>query len=201
MENWRLNWSVIRPDLVIGSGPRDPNDLDVLQAATGVSALLSLQHDDCLEQQAIDYPGHVRHGHALGLVMARVPLRDFDVEDQRRGLPDAVRVLDGLLRQDHRVYVHCTAGINRAPLVVATYLMLVEGLSLDAALALLQRARPGVLPSWAAYHGCCVDLTAQHADRIRQRATELGRGSTPAPDTDTWRQAERAIWREALTAE
>lgn len=54
MENWRLNWSVIRPDLVIGSGPRDPNDLDVLQVATGASTLLSLQHDDCLEQQAIE---------------------------------------------------------------------------------------------------------------------------------------------------
>ena len=201
MAHWPSNWNVVPHDLVVGSGPRDANDLDVLQAATGVSTLLSLQHDECLEKQDIDYPGHVRHGQALGLVMARVPLRDFDSEDQRRGLPAAVRVLDGLLRQGHRVYVHCTAGINRSPLVVATYLMLVEGLSLDAALALLQRARPGVFPSWAAYHGCCADLTARHADRIRQRATELGRGSTPAPDTDTWRQAERAIWREALTAE
>ena len=201
MSNWRLNWNVIRPDLIVGSCPREVADLMVLQQNTGATALLSLQHDECLEKQEIDYPRHVRHGHRLGLTLVRVPLRDFDVDDQRRGLPKAVRALHQLLQQGYRVYVHCTAGLNRAPLVVSAYLLLVEGLRQDAILELWQRTRPNVFPAWAAIHGCCADLTAQYADRIRQRVTELGGGSEPLIDADIWRQAEQAIWREALTTQ
>lgn len=201
MSNGRLNWNVIRPDLIVGSGPREAADLRVLQQTTGATALLSLQHDECLEKQDIDYLRHVRHGHSLGLTLARVPLRDFDVDDQRRGLPNAVRALHQLLQQGCRVYVHCTAGLNRAPLVVSAYLLLVEGLSQDAILELWQRTRPNVFPAWAAINGCCADLTAQYADRIRQRVTELGGGSAPLIDADVWRQAEQAIWREALTTQ
>ncbi len=201
MSNWRLNWNVIRPDLIVGSCPREVADLMVLQQNTGATALLSLQHDDCLEKQDIDYPRHVRHGHRLGLILARVPLRDFDVDDQQRGLPKAVRALHQLLQQGCRVYVHCTAGLNRAPLVVSAYLLLVEGLSQDAILELWQRTRPNVFPAWAAIHGCCADLTAQYADRIRQRVTELGGNSASVSDADVWQQAEQAIWREALTTQ
>ena len=132
MATWPLNWNVVRHDLVVGSCPRVPNDLDTLRLATRVSAILSVQHDDCLAHQGIDYPRLVRYGRRLGLTMARCPLRDFDPADQRRGLPAAVRGLYGLLRQGHRVYVHCTAGINRAPLVVLAYLTLVEGIGLGA---------------------------------------------------------------------
>lgn len=200
MAYWYLNWNVVRHDLVVGSGPRAPSDLDVLRAETQISAILSVQHDECLAKQGINYPAHVRHGQSLGLALTRVPLRDFDSEDQRRGLPTAVRALHGLLRQGHRVYVHCTAGLNRSPLVVLAYLTLIEGLRLEAARDLLRRARPGVFPSEAAYAGCCMDLTARYGDRIRQRALELGGGSAP-PDADAWRRAEQAVWREALTAE
>ena len=127
MAHGRLNGNVVRHDRVVGSGPREPSDLDALRVETRVSALLSVQHDDCLAHQRIDDPGLVRHGRRLGLTMERGPLRDFDPADQRRGLPAAVRGLCGLLRQGHRVYVHGAAGINRAPRVVLAYLTLVEG--------------------------------------------------------------------------
>lgn len=201
MWNWRLNWNVVRHDFVVGSCPREPSDLDALRVETRVSAVLSLQHDECLEKQEIDYPRQVRYGRRIGLTMERYPLRDFDPADQRRGLPAAVRGLWGLLRQGHRVYVHCTAGINRSPLVVLAYLTLVEGASLEEAMTLLVHARPEVCPTWEAYHGCRQELTARHFERIRQRAVELGQGSAPRPDSEVWRQAERDIWREALTAE
>ena len=200
MAHWPLNWNIVRHDLVVGSCPRTPSDLDALGVETRVSAVLSVQHDECLEKQEIDYPRQVRYGRRLGLTMERYPLRDFDPADQRRGLPAAVRALHGLLRQGHRVYVHCTVGLNRSPLVVLTYLTLVEGLSLEAARDLLRRARPGVFPSEEAYAGCCMDLATQYGDRSRQRARELRQGSA-RPEQEAWRQAERAIWREVLTAE
>jgi len=200
MATWPLNWNVVRYDLVVGSGPRVPNDLDTLRLETRVSAVLSVQHDECLAHQGIDYPGLVRHGRRLGLTMERYPLRDFDPADQRRALPAAVRGLHGLLRQGHRVYVHCTAGINRSPLVVLAYLTLVEGIGLEEAMTLLLHARPEVCPTWEAYHGCRQDLTARYEARIRQRAGELGGGSAPPAGSALWLQAEREIWREALTA-
>ena len=200
MEHWPLNWNVVRHDLVVGSCPRAPSDLDALRLATRVSAVLSVQHDDCLDQQGIDYPRQVRYGRRLGLTMERCPLRDFDPADQRRGLPAAVRGLWGLLRQGHRVYVHGTAGLNRSPLVVLAYLTLVEGIGLEEAITLLLRARPEVCPTWEAYHGCRRELTARYGERIRQRARELGQGSAAAA-AEVWRRAERAIWREVLTAE
>ena len=200
MATWPLNGNVVRHDRVVGSGPREPSDLDALRVATRVSAVLAVQHDDCLAKQEIDYPRQVRHGRRLGLTMERCPLRDFDPADQRRGLPAAVRGLYGLLRQGHRVYVHCTAGINRAPLVVLTYLTLVEGIGLEEAMTLLLHARPEICPTWEAYHGCRQDLTARYEERIRQRAMELGRGSAPPAGSALWLQAEREIGREVLTA-
>jgi Dual specificity phosphatase, catalytic domain len=199
MAIWPLNWNVVRHDLVVGSCPRALSDLDVLRVETRVSAVLSVQHDECLEQQGIDYPRQVRYGRRLGLTMERCPLRDFDPDDQRRGLPAAVRGLWGLLRQGHRVYVHCTAGINRSPLVVLAYLTLVEGIGLEEAMTLLVRARPEVCPTWEAYHGCRQELTARYEDRIRRRAFELSQRQPEQSPATHWLQAERAIWREVLT--
>ncbi len=199
MQNWRLNWNVVRHDLVVGSCPRELSDLDAIRVETRVSAILSVQHDECLEKLGIDYAAYVRYGRRIGLAMERWPLRDFDPADQRRGLPAAVGGLHGLLRQGHRVYVHCTAGLNRAPLVVLAYLTLVEGASLEEAMTLLLRARPDVCPTWEAYHGCRQDLTARYEDRIQRRTFEFSQ-QQPEQSPSTHRlKAERAIWREALT--
>ena len=200
MAHWPLNGNVVRHDRVVGSGPREPSDLDALRVESRVSAMLSVQHDECLEKQEIDDPRLIRYGRRLGLTMERGPLRDFDPADQQRGLPAAVRGLWDLLRQGHRVYVHGTAGINRSPLVVLTYLSLVEGMSLEEAMTLLLRARPEVCPTWEAYHGCRQALTARHADRIRQRAFECSQRQPELSALDHWLQAERAIGREVLTA-
>ncbi|MCB1781628.1 MAG: dual specificity protein phosphatase family protein [Candidatus Competibacteraceae bacterium] len=172
---WQLNWSVIRHDLVIGSCPRSLSSLDQIRAESKVSAILSVQHDECLEKLEIDYPRLVRHGQTLGLSMQRSPMRDFDIEDQRHQLPNAVRALHYLLSQGHCVYLHCTAGINRSPLTALAYLTWVEGQRLDEALVLLRQARPEVYPYLDAYEGCFQDLSAAHARQIQARTEELNR--------------------------
>ncbi len=155
---WTLNGDTIRGDLVIGSCPMSRSDLGLIRQRSGVSAVLSVQHDECLEHFGIDYPDHVAHGRALGLAMHRVAMRDFDPPDQRRRLPNAVRALHHLLQGGHRVYVHCTAGINRAPLTVLGYLAFVETLPPDEAYALIRRGRPQAAPYWDAFHGAFSDL-------------------------------------------
>jgi hypothetical protein len=46
-----------------------------------------------------------------------------------------------------RVYVHCYAGVSRSALVVVAYLMARDGLSRDAALAVVRLRRPRVQPN------------------------------------------------------
>ena len=41
-------------------------------------------------------------------------------------MPHAVHSLRDLLAADHKVYLHCTAGCNRAPLTALGYLTFVE---------------------------------------------------------------------------
>ena len=96
MWTWSLNWGEITPHIVVGSCPMTPDDLREISTETGVSAVLSLQHDECLEYWDIDYAEMLRAGSELGLVLVRCPIRDFDVPDMRRRLPDAVRALDHL---------------------------------------------------------------------------------------------------------
>ncbi len=204
MWSWTLNWNEIRSDLVVGSCPMEPADLDRIRAGTGATAVLSVQSDACLRHFAIDYAAHVRHGGLTGLTMRRVPMRDFDVEDQRRRLPDAVRALAGLLSERHRVYAHCTAGLGRSPLAAAAYLAWVERMPEPDAIALVKSRRPGAVPSPEALAGGRGDLVAAHRAQIEARAwriyrRRIARRLRGDAETD-WLEAERDVLRGALTS-
>ena len=196
---WTLNWDQIRDDLTIGSCPMTPDDIDTVKARTAASALLSVQHDECLQHWGIDYGQHVAHGERVGLTMARAPMRDFDPQNQRRRLPVAVRALGALLCAGHRVYVHCTAGLNRAPLTVLGYLTFVEGRGAEDAVAMIRNGRADAAPSWEAYWACRQDLVALHRERIERRAWQLHTEDVHADATTNWCQAEREIVRDAVS--
>ena len=61
-------------------------------------------------------------------------------------LPEAVRTLHLLLSMGKTVYVHCTAGINRATLTVVGYLTFVKGWQLDDAVGHVKAKRPQAHP-------------------------------------------------------
>jgi len=177
-----------------------PADLGRIHAGTGVSALLSLQHDDCLAYWGIDYAAMRRYGADLGLTMHRCPVRDFDIADQCARLPHAVAALARLRSAGHRTYVHCTAGLGRAPLTVLGYLTWLEGLSPDFAIGLIDAARPGAVPAWEAYLGCRDDLLARHRTRIEARAYELHEADRCRDALENWSAAEAEVLRAVLTA-
>lgn len=200
MWQWSLNWGEIRGDLVVGSCPMTNADIDRIRGDSGASALLSVQTDLCRDHFGIDYAAHVRHGRALGLAMANAPMRDFDPPDQRRHLPDAVRCLNALLAEGRRVYVHCTAGINRSALTVLAYLAFVEGLAPDDAMALILAGRPEAQPYWEAFNGCRADLIDRHRDDIRLEAYLLSHRPEAAGPLDDWARAERIVLSRILGA-
>lgn len=200
-----LEWSVIYNDLLVGSAPQTAADFDRLCMDTQVSAVLSLQHDEDLRQADLTSADLHRRAATRGLMMVRCPLRDHDPQDQQRGLLAAVRALHTLRQQGHRVYVHCTLGVSRAPRVVLAYLTWVEFLSLDEAVSRLHRARPQAFPLGPAYFAVYEALAVQLADRIRQRLGERGEwpldGSDAGPPSSSalWQNAAREIVREVLT--
>lgn len=195
---WSLNWGEVTPRLVVGTCPMGPDDLDRIRRGTGATAVLSLQHDDCLAYWGID-PGALRaRAGALGLVLARCPIRDFDVADMRRRLPQAVSALAALVWAGHRCYVHCTAGMGRSPLVVLGYLVLVEGRDPEQAISAILAGRPEAVPAWEAYHGARADLVARHRAAIERRAYRLYREGVYASAEADWRQAEGEVLRAAL---
>ncbi len=124
-------------------------------------------------------------------------MRDFNLRDQQERLPEAVASLHRLISDGHRVYVHCTAGINRAPLTVLAYLTFVEGMTSADAMVLIRRGRPEASPHWEAYIGCRQDVLARKRRDIELRAWQLHQ-QTPGNLADTdWFQAEREILSES----
>ncbi len=175
-----------------------PDDFKTLAGGAQVSAVLSLQHADCLAYWGIDYRQMCSAAARQGLTMTRCSMRDFDIADMRRCLPRAVTELAALRAQGHRVYVHCTAGLGRSPLTVLAYLVLIQGYSPEAAINLINAARPGAVPAWEAFHGCCEDLVSRHRGAIEQRAYELYQQGIHHDAVADWNQAQAEVLRSVL---
>jgi len=168
---WSLNWGEITPDIIVGSCPMTPDDIVRLRRQAGVSAMLSLQHDECLNYWDIDYPAMYQAAQDLSMVMIRCPIRDFDIPDMRQNLPHAVSMLAHLLSSHHRTYVHCTAGLGRSPLIVLGYLIWIEKYHKEEAIRTILHGRPNAVPAWEAFYGACDDLEDLYRDQIQVSPT------------------------------
>lgn len=200
MWTWSLNWGDITPHIVIGTCPMTPDDVVRISEKTGVSALFSLQHDDCLAFWQIDDDTMRRTAEEINVVMARCPMRDFDIADMRKNLPGAISTLTRLITAGHRTYVHCTAGLGRAPLTVLGYLILIEKYPKQAAIRLLLNGRPEAVPAWEAFYGACYDLEAQYRESIRKHAYALYVSKANNDPLLDWKQAKSDIFKSELTA-
>jgi protein-tyrosine phosphatase len=129
----QMDISAILPNVLVGPCPQSPQDIGRLKRDYGVSAVLNLQTDDDMDYWGFDWSELEHRYRKLGIEVRRSPIRDFDPDDLRRKLPQCVKALDALLQQGHKVYVHCSMGINRSPSVVIAYLAWIKGLSLEDA--------------------------------------------------------------------
>jgi len=136
-----LDLDQILPELYVGSCPLRADDVDHLRRSFGITAVLNLQTEDDFVFWEIDWPRLEARCREAGVEVRRVPVRDFDVDDLCRKLPAAVEALDELLRKGHTVYVHCSAGINRAPSTVVAYLHWIRGWDLDEAVRRVKTCR------------------------------------------------------------
>ena len=149
----------VLPNLLVGSDPRLKDEFEELKSRK-VTAILSLQTDEDRVEGGIE--GERTAAHEAGLAFSSVPVEDFNRADLRISLPESVAELDRLLKQGHTVYVHCTAGVNRSPTVVAAYLHWCLGVELLQALIHLHACRDCLPDAEAILGARSSDATEPH---------------------------------------
>lgn len=120
-----LYYHQVYPRLLVGTQPRNPAEVEQL-AAAGVGAIVDLQRDEDKAYWGVDGAANAAKAAELGLSVARPSITDFSADSLRHRLPDAVRALaralDATAASGKKVYVHCTAGLGRAPALAIAYL-------------------------------------------------------------------------------
>ncbi len=56
-------------------------------------------------------------------------------------------MINKIIKKGHKLYIHCTAGIGRAPQSVIAYLCFFQNYDLDKAVVLLRKQRPNCRPN------------------------------------------------------
>jgi protein-tyrosine phosphatase len=138
--NSRPSVSEITNLLLVGEYPR-VSDIEWLKQEHRVTAIHNLQDDEDLRINGIDVVTLREVARRHGIKLVRTPICDGSADDMAARLEIALRDLDELLRARERVYLHCNAGLNRAPTVAIGWLRANEGMSLDEAMAYVKKRR------------------------------------------------------------
>lgn len=140
-----INFSRIESDLFVGSAPQGVIDVSRLMQMK-ITAVLSLQSDEDFKSHRINWEQLKTAYESNSIYVQRFPIIDFDEADLGKKLHEPAKSLHQMLSLKHRVYVHCNAGICRAPATVLAYLCHYRGMSIDDGLQLLRKERPQVHP-------------------------------------------------------
>uniref|UniRef100_A0A0V0HYH9 Dual specificity protein phosphatase 4 n=1 Tax=Solanum chacoense TaxID=4108 RepID=A0A0V0HYH9_SOLCH len=167
-----MNYNFIRPDLIVGSCLQTPEDVDKLRSI-GVKTIFCLQQNPDLEYFGVDIDAIREYANKCGdIEHLRAEIRDFDAFDLRLRLPAVICKLNNAINRNGGVtYIHCTAGLGRAPAVALTYMFWVQCYKLTDAFSLLMSKRP-----------CFPKL-----DAIKSATADILTGLKKTPVTLTWR--------------
>ncbi|XP_057798845.1 phosphoglucan phosphatase DSP4, amyloplastic [Salvia miltiorrhiza] len=137
-----MNYNFIRPDLIVGSCLQTPADVDKLRAI-GVKTIFCLQQNSDLEYFGVDIAAIREYANSFDDIQhVRAEIRDFDAFDLRFRLPAVVSKLHKAIVQNGGVaYIHCTAGLGRAPATAVAYMYWIQGYTLKEAHELLMSKR------------------------------------------------------------
>ncbi|KAG0473315.1 hypothetical protein HPP92_015172 [Vanilla planifolia] len=172
-----MNYNFILPDLIVGSCLQTPSDVDKL-IGIGVRTIFCLQQNADLEYFGVDIQAIERYAIQNDKIEhCRAEIRDFDAFDLRMRLPAVVSRLHKAINRNGGVtYIHCTAGLGRAPSVALAFMYWILGYKLSEANKLLQSKR-----------SCCPKLEA-----IRLATTDILMGLPRTCVRLTWKGGKRS---------
>ncbi|KAL9382172.1 hypothetical protein Peur_025207 [Populus x canadensis] len=138
-----MNYTLITDNVIVGSQPQKPEDIEHLRHEENVAYILNLQQDKDIEYWGIDLLSIIQRCQQLGIRHMRRPATDFDPDSLRSALPKVVSSLEWAISEGKgRVYVHCTAGLGRAPAVAIAYMFWFCCMNLNTAYDTLTSKRP-----------------------------------------------------------
>lgn len=152
-----LYYHEISADVICGSQPRTAYDIDLIKDKIGATDIVSLQQDKDLEYWGVNLEELRQQACNVDLTYRRCPTQDFDPHSLRLVLPAAVSHIHSALRSGGKAYVHCTAGLGRAPAACIAYLYWFSGMDLPEATRHLTDIRP-CGPKTDAIRGATYDL-------------------------------------------
>jgi len=140
----RPDVSRVATDLWVGAYPEE-HDFAWLAATHGVRGVVNLQDDFDLAAKRLTHGALETAAAASGIAFIRLPVADGDTAGLVLRLPALVAALAESIRLHGPTYLHCNAGINRAPTVAIAYLHVHHGLPLVDAVRQV-KARRSCLP-------------------------------------------------------
>ncbi|HUO04825.1 MAG TPA: dual specificity protein phosphatase family protein [Candidatus Binataceae bacterium] len=136
----RPSVSEIADDLLIGEYPAH-GDAQWLKLEHRVTAVHNLQDERDLSLNGIDLEALRAEYEKHAIRFVHTPIQDGSEDAVRDRLDVALTELHRLIGPGERVYLHCNAGMNRAPTIAIAYLRAYRKMSLDEAMALVKRRR------------------------------------------------------------
>mmetsp|Transcript_39351 Transcript_39351/g.47694 ORF Transcript_39351/g.47694 Transcript_39351/m.47694 type:complete len:414 (+) Transcript_39351:205-1446(+) len=139
------NWARVTDHIIVGSCIQTVEDLDRIRTEENVGTILCLQEDKDMAWWDLDIKPIQRRAAETGMNHLRMPLRDFDAMDIRSNIASLISALSpemtSLKAEGKSLYVHCTAGLGRAPVVALAYMHWIEGTPLEDAYSSLFAVR------------------------------------------------------------
>jgi protein-tyrosine phosphatase len=136
----RPSVSVILPELLVGEYPSH-EDIKWLKDLYGITAVHNLQDDEDLRLNGLDPKKLKAECDSHGIEYVRTPIQDGSADAMAERLEVALNDLRELAESGGRVYLHCNAGMNRAPTLAIAFLRAYRKMSLEEAMQIVKKQR------------------------------------------------------------
>ena len=135
-----INFDLITDGIFVGTCPTSTVDVQRLKQA-GITALLNMQTDRDFKINGVNWLYLEKNYHETGIASYRYPIIDFNDEEMLSLISGAAKLLNKIIQSHSQIYVHCTAGQQRAPSAVIAWLAWQKGHSLEDAIEIVMNAR------------------------------------------------------------
>lgn len=99
-----------------------------------VTGVLNVQTEIDMDHREVNWKFMVSTYEKFGIKAVHYPIHDFNAEDLQKKLYEGGKLLNKMINEEKlNVYVHCTAGMGRAPAIVVMYLCMFKGMQVEEA--------------------------------------------------------------------